>query len=57
MGPEDCINLMRSRDVNFRDIKAFEMMTKKLFGRNAVENKTESLLGCDQGMQVNSFNI
>ena len=44
MGPEDCINLMRSRDVNFCDIKAFEMMTKKLFGRNAVEKKMRDVL-------------
>ena len=44
MGPEDCINLMRPRDVNFRDIKAFEKMFKKLFGKNAVQSKMRDVL-------------
>ena len=44
MIPEDCINLMRVRDVNFRDLKEFERMTKKLFGRNAVQSKLRDTL-------------
>ena len=44
MGPEDCINLMRPQDVNFRDIKAFEKMFKKLFGKNAVQSKMRDVL-------------
>ena len=43
MGPEDCIKLMRPRDINFCDIKAFEKF-KKLFGKNAVQSKMRDVL-------------
>ena len=44
MGPEDCISLMRPQDFTFRDIKAFEKMFKKLFGKNAVQSKMRDVL-------------
>ena len=53
MGPEDCINLMRPRDVNFRDIKAFEKMFKKTVWQKCSSIKDEGCIErCGQRLKI-----